>query len=199
MTRFFASFALAAVAFVLAPQVVKAADPLCPLLNATKHGTYVVYGTGTIVGVGPAVAVGEITYDGHGSTLATFTLNVNGNVQRNTDVPGTYSINSDCTGTSLEAGAHYSFVVSPDGNTTTWMETDPGTVVSGTEVRLKPTDTEDAVLVSPRNREAVQVLLGSATNPESLSIALLVPENDSSDRSLHEWLCHLNGNRMETT
>jgi type 1 fimbria pilin len=199
MTRFFASFALAAVAFALAPQALKAANPLCPLLNATKHGTYVVYGTGTIVGVGPAVAVGEITYDGHGNTLATFTLNVNGNVQRNTDVPGTYSINSDCTGTSLEAGAHYSFVVSPDGNTTTWMETDPGTVVSGTEVRLKPTDTEDAVLVSPRNRETVQVLLGSATNSESLSIALRVPENDSSDRSLHEWLCHLNGHRMETT
>lgn len=140
MTRFFASFALATAAFALAPQALKAADPLCPLLNATKHGTYVVYGTGTIVGVGAAVAVGEITYDGHGNTLATFTLNVNGNVQTNTDVPGTYSINSDCTGTSLEAGAHYSFVVSPDGNTTTWMETDPGTVVSGTEVRLKPVE-----------------------------------------------------------
>lgn len=140
MTRFFASFVLAAVAFALAPQALKAADPLCPLLNATKHGTYVVYGTGTIVGIGPAVAVGEITYDGHGNTVATFTLNVNGNVQTNTNVPGTYAINSDCTGTSLEAGAHYSFVVSPDGNTTTWMETDPGTVVSGTEVRLKPVE-----------------------------------------------------------
>lgn len=140
MTRFSASLALAAVAFALAPQALKAANPLCPLLNATKHGTYVVHGTGTIVRVGPAVAVGEITYDGHGNTLATFTLNVNGNVQTNTDVPGTYTINSDCTGTSLEAGAHYSFVVSPDGNTTTWMETDPGTVISGTEVRLRPVE-----------------------------------------------------------
>jgi hypothetical protein len=150
MTRFFAS--LAAVAFVLAPQVVKAADPLCPLLNATTHGTYVVYGTGTIVGVGPAVAVGEITYDGHGSTLATFTLNVNGNVQTSTNVLGTYTINSDCTGTALEAGAHYSFVVSPDGNTTTWMETDPGTVVSGTEVRLKPVEsTQDEGQIRPEN------------------------------------------------
>jgi hypothetical protein len=137
MRKLFATFALAAVAFALAPQALKAADSPCPLLNATKHGTYVVYGTGTIVGVGPAVAVGEITYDGHGNTLATFTLNVNGNVQTNTNVPGTYTINSDCTGTSFEAGAQYSFVVSPDGHTTTWMETDPGTVVSGTEVRLR--------------------------------------------------------------
>ena len=152
MTRFFASLALAAVAFALAPQALKAANPLCPLLNATKHGTYVVYGTGTIVGVGPAVAVGEITYDGHGNTVATFTLNVNGHVQTNTDVPGTYTINSDCTGTSLEAGAHYSFVVSPDGNTTTWMETDPGTVVSGTEVRLKPMEsTQDEAQIRSEN------------------------------------------------
>jgi hypothetical protein len=152
MTRFFASFALAAVAFASAPQALKAADPLCPLLDATKHGTYVVYGTGTVVGVGPAIAVGEITYDGHGNTLATFTLNVNGNVQTHIDVPGTYTINSDCTGTSLEAGAHYSFVVSPDGNTTTWMETDPGTVVSGTEVRLKPVEDVDAQVRAGNNR-----------------------------------------------
>jgi hypothetical protein len=90
--------------------------------------------------IGPAVAVGEITYDGRGNTLATFTVNINGHVQTHTDVPGTYTINSDCTGTVLEAGAHYSFVTSPDGNTTTWMETDPGVVFSGTEVRLKPVE-----------------------------------------------------------
>jgi hypothetical protein len=63
----------------------------------------------------PNTSIGEITYDGHGKTLATFTLNINGNVQTHTDVPGTYTINSDCTGTTVEAGAHYSFVVSPDG------------------------------------------------------------------------------------
>ena len=163
MTRSLPSFVLAAVAFALAPQALNAVDPLCPLLNATKHGTYVVYGTGTIVGVGPAVAVGEITYDGHGNTLATFTLNVDGNVQTHKDVPGIYTINSDCTGTSLEAGAHYSFVVSPDGNTTTWMETDPGTVVSGTEVRLKPVEDATAQVHSsdkpapPASRHLVAV------------------------------------------
>lgn len=149
MRKLFATYALAAVALAFAPQV-KATDSLCPLLNATKHGTYVVYGTGTIVGVGPAVAVGEITYDGRGNTMATFSLNVNGNVQTNTDVPGTYTINSDCTGTSVEAGAHYSFVVSPQGNTTTWMETDPGTVVSGTEVRLSPQHMEMELRVSSK-------------------------------------------------
>jgi len=152
MTRFFASFALAAVASVLAPQVVKAADPLCPLLNETKHGTYRVYGTGTVVGVGPAVALGEITYDGHGNAVATFTLNVNGNIQTHANVPSTYTIHSDCTGTAFEAGAHYSFVTTPDGNVTTWMETDAGVVVSGTEVRLKPVEsTQDEGQIRPEN------------------------------------------------
>ena len=178
MTRFLTSFALAAVAFALAPQVLKAADPLCPLLNATTHGTYVVYGTGTIVGVGPAVAVGEITYDGRGNTIATFTLNVNGNVQPNTNVPGTYTINSDCTGTALEAGAHYSFVVSPDGNTTTWMETDPGTVVSGTEVRLKPVD-----LV-----ERGEASSSGPTNPEKNDAAEVRVSQPAKNRAiLRKW------------
>jgi len=144
MRKLFVTYAVAIAAFALMPQAVSAAEPLCPLLNATKHGTFVVYGTGSAVGVGPAAAVGEITYDGHGNTLATFTINVNGNIQTNANVPGTYTINSDCTGTTLEAGAHYSFVVSPDGNTTTWLETDPGSVFSGTEIRLKPAHSSDA-------------------------------------------------------
>ena len=137
MTKLLASCVLAVLILALAPTALKA-GPLCPLRDATKHGTYRVYGTGTVVGVGPAVALGEITYDGHGNAVATFTLNVNGNVQTHTNVPSTYTVNSDCTGTALEAGAHYSFVTSPDGDKATWLETDPGTVFSGTEVRLKP-------------------------------------------------------------
>jgi hypothetical protein len=110
-----------------------------------------VYGTGTVVGVGPAVALGEITYDGHGNAVATFTLSVNGNVQTHTNVPSTYTINSDCTGTAFEAGAHYSFVTTPDGNVTTWMETDPGVVVSGTEVRLNPVEEGEDAQAHPSN------------------------------------------------
>jgi len=144
MTKLLASCMFAVLILAFAPTALKA-GPLCPLRDATKHGTYRVYGTGTVVGVGPAVALGEITYDGHGNAVATFTLNVNGNVQRHVDIPSTYTINSDCTGTAFEAGAHYSFVTSPDGNITTWMETDPGFVVSGTEVRLNPVEEgEDA-------------------------------------------------------
>ena len=160
MAKLLACAVLAVLLLALAPQGLKA-GPLCPLRDATKHGTYRVYGTGTVVGVGPAVALGEITYDGHGNAVATFTLSVNGNVQTHTNVPSTYTINSDCTGTAFEAGAHYSFVTTPDGNVTTWMETDPGVVVSGTEVRLNPVE-EDAQ-VHPSNG-----LAGSASHRADL-------------------------------
>lgn len=134
---------LAALVLALVPQAAKA-GPLCPLLNATKHGTYVVHATGNIVGVGPAVGVGEINYDGHGNSLANFTLNLNGTIHTFTAVTGTYTINSDCTGTHLEGGSHYSFVVSPDGNKATWIETDAGAVITGTEVRLNPVEDFEA-------------------------------------------------------
>ena len=109
----------------------------CPLGNATKHGTYLVSGTGTIVGVGPISAAGEITYDGQGNSIATVTLSVNGTIHSGVTVTGTYTVNSDCTGSHSESdGAHYDFVVTPDGNTASWIEVDSGTVVSGTEIRL---------------------------------------------------------------
>jgi len=200
MMKLLLSCALAVMTFAVAPQALQAAGARCPLLNATLHGTYMLHGTGTIVNVGPISAVGEVTFDGQGNSTATYTASVNGTIHKGVTVTGTYAVNLDCTATHAESdGSHYSYVVTPDGNKVTWIETDPGVVISGTEIRLHPTDTEDAVLVSPRNGGAVQVLLGSAASPESLSIALLAPENARSDRSLQVWLCHLDGHRMKTT
>lgn len=122
----------------LAPLPVRAADALCPRLNATLHGTYVVSGSGTIAGVGQVTALGEHTWDGKGNTVATNTISANGNIL-NVTVTGTYTVNSDCTASLAESdGTHYKFVIAPDGNTASWIEIDPGTVVSGTEVRLRP-------------------------------------------------------------
>jgi hypothetical protein len=136
MVKSFASSILAVLTLGLAPQALKAA-PLCPLGNATLHGTYVVSGSGSVTGVGPVTAVGEVTYDGQGNSSATFKASFNGTIQTVT-VPGTYTVNADCTGTAEEATAHYFFVVTPDGNKYSWLETDPGTVLSGTVVRLHP-------------------------------------------------------------
>jgi hypothetical protein len=122
----------------LAPQALRAAEALCPLGNATKHGTYLVSGTGTIVGVGPISAVGEITYDGQGNSIATYTASVNGAIHKGVTVTGSYIVNPDCTGSHTESdGSHYDFVVAPDGSKATWIETDTGVVLSGTEVRLR--------------------------------------------------------------
>jgi len=129
---------LAATTVAMASLTAKAADARCPLLNATLNGTYVVSGSGTITGVGQVTALVEHTWDGQGHTVATNTISANGNILHVT-VTGTYTVNPNCTASLAESdGTHYKFVVAPDGNTASWIEIDPGTVVRGTEVRLKP-------------------------------------------------------------
>jgi hypothetical protein len=131
---------LALIAFTaaLAPQALKAEEALCPLGNATFHGTYLISGAGTRVGVGPIAAVGEHTSDGKGNTYATYTASVNGVIHPGIMVTGIYTVNGDCTGTLAESdGSHYDFVVTPDGSNVSWIRTDTGFVTSGTEVRLR--------------------------------------------------------------
>jgi hypothetical protein len=128
-------FALAAIAFVAMAQSLKAAEALCPRGNATLSGTYMLRGEGTIVGVGPTTVVGWLTYDGKGNVVnASMTASVNGTIFRG-PISGPYTVNSDCSG-SLQAGGNYNFVVTPDGKEVYWIQTDPGTVTSGTIVRL---------------------------------------------------------------
>ena len=170
MTKLLVLFTLAAITFAAAPQGLKAADDdaLCPLGNATKHGTYMMSGTGTIVGVGPISIVGETTYDGQGNTSTKSTASVNGTIYKGSTVSGTYSVNPDCTGSVAETnGSHFDFVVAPDGNTSMWLETDTGTVFPGTEVRLKQSDE-----FTELNRDAVKIPLGGAAMPESLATIL---------------------------
>jgi hypothetical protein len=120
------------------------------------------HGSGSVKEVGPVVAVGTITYDGEGNLVNPFTLSVNGAVSTFT-VTGTYTVKSDCTGTVVQGGggAHYNFVVSPDGGTVFWIETDTGTIISGTAVRMKPTDTEQAQ-IHPTTGRTIPVTLRRA-------------------------------------
>ena len=138
MTKRLVILALAAITFAMAPQALKAADEgaLCPLGNATLSGTYVLHGVGTIVGVGPLAVVGWLTYDGKGNVVkGSMTASVNGTISMFT-VSGPYTVNSDCSGSVEPTGQHYNMVVSPDGKRVNWIQTDPGTVSSGTEDRL---------------------------------------------------------------
>jgi hypothetical protein len=124
---------------IVPPHALKAADAdaLCRLGNATVRGGYMTQGTGSIVGVGPISVVGVMTFDGKETGVLTSTSSVNGVISRGT-ISGPYTVNSDCTMTlTLSNGTHYDSVVAPDGSTGYWMETDTGTVLSGTLIRLE--------------------------------------------------------------
>jgi hypothetical protein len=119
------------------PQALMAANPLCPLGNATKHGTYVVLGTGTIVGVGAYAAMSEATFDGNGNVTVQSTASVNGVIYEDVVLTGTYIVNPDCTGSStLSNGDHYNTVNSPNGKKYYFTKTDAGAVISGTAEKL---------------------------------------------------------------
>jgi hypothetical protein len=137
MTKRLVIFALAVMTFAAAAHALKAADAdaLCPRGNATLRGTYMSRGEGTIVGVGPLTAVGWLFYDGTGNVVNGFTVSVNGVISRDT-IFGPYTVNRDCTGSTNLSGGHYDFVVTPDGSRVNWIRTDPGSVFSGTEIRL---------------------------------------------------------------
>jgi hypothetical protein len=138
MTKRLVIFALAVMTIAATPHPLKAADsdPLCPLGNETLHGNYMTISTGTIVGVGPITAVGRTAYDGKGNLVNPYTVSVNGVISTGTGI-GTYTVNSDCTGSVVRTdGSHYSFVVTPDGSRIDSINIDPGRVFSGTAIRL---------------------------------------------------------------
>ena len=143
MTKSLVVFALAAITYAAAPRGLKAEDALCPLGNETLRGTYMSIASGTFVGIGPVSAVGRLTFDGNGNSVNPFTLSINGVIAKGI-LTGTYTVNSDCASTlTLSDGTgtptHYDMVVAPDGRSFNWIETDAGTVFSGTARRLKHT------------------------------------------------------------
>jgi hypothetical protein len=139
MTKVLVSCAFAAMTFAVAPQTLKAANEPCPHGNATLRGTYIsAHPSGYIVGIGPITANGTITFDGKGNSSNTFSVSINGEIQRGVTVVGPYTVNPDCTGILAQSdGSNYDFVVMPDGSMFSWIETDPGTVLSGEAVRFK--------------------------------------------------------------
>ena len=188
MSRPLALSALAAATMVISLAICAEslqATPLCPLGDATLHGTYIVSGTGTVGGA-PIAAVGEITWDGAGNSIATYTASLNGAIHKGVTVTGTYIVHPDCTGSHAESdGSHYDFVMTPDGKRTTWISTDTGGVVSGTTVRLKPgEDAAEQVHSSdkpapPASRHLVVVQPANFRRTELVGGRLSVPSKSS--------------------
>jgi hypothetical protein len=142
MTKFFSSLVCAAIAAAFVPQAAKAQGPsLCPMGNVVMNGVYAMSGGGNVVGVGPVTFAGLVVYHGDGTgTLVTSTGSFNGAVSKLAGVSGVYTVNRDCTGSKIfgsgASAQHFDFVITPDGTTITWVETDNGTTISGTAVRI---------------------------------------------------------------
>ena len=109
----------------------------CPRADATLRGTYMSKGGGTVVGVGPVAFIGTVYFDGKGGITNPYTVSFAGTILR---VVGkaTYTVKSDCTATTTTADdtQHYDMRISPDGSKVDYIETDAGTVISGSASRV---------------------------------------------------------------
>jgi hypothetical protein len=111
---------------------------------ATLNGTYIMQAQGIGLGgpaPGPFGYASISTYDGRGSTRATYSGSFNGVILRNQLLTGTYTVNADCTGTEtadLGGGvlAHYDNFLSTTGNMYTSVQTDSGVIVTEVFYRL---------------------------------------------------------------
>jgi hypothetical protein len=116
-------------------------EALCPRGNATLRGVYMSKGGGAVVGAGPVAFIGTVYFDGKGGLTNPFTVSQFGAIHR---VVGkaTYNVDSDCTATStsVDDTQHYDMRVSPDGSKVDYIETDAGTVISGSASRIARLD-----------------------------------------------------------
>ena len=113
-------------------------EALCPRGDATLRGAYMSMGGGSVVGVGPVAFIGTVYFDGKGGITNPYTVSFAGTISR---VVGkaTYSVKSDCTATftTVDGTQHFDMRVSPDGSKVEYIETDAGTVISGSASRVK--------------------------------------------------------------
>ena len=81
--------------------------------------------------LGPYAGVGSATFDGAGAVTIILTQSFNGSITQPLSFDGSYSVNTDCTGSMTFGGANFDFVIVYGGDDLLLIETDPGTVVDG--------------------------------------------------------------------
>jgi hypothetical protein len=144
IAKTFTVAAVIALALGIAPTA-KADDKGCS--NASLQGTYAYTSTGSILSppeiAGPIAEVGTQTFDGRGTTTAVATISASGTIVPLT-ITGTYTVNSDCTGTAtlqvapFGATVHVYFVIDDTWNEFQAIETEPGFVISRLGRKLYP-------------------------------------------------------------
>lgn len=134
----------------LAPAVeVRASEGQAPSgPGCTLHrlaGRYAVEATGTVVtpppqsGIpaGPFATVGTLDLDGAGNAVLNATRSFNGVIVRETNLPGTLTLDGGCTGAALfQGGRAFDVVVLDQQREMRWIQTNPGTVVTIVMKRL---------------------------------------------------------------
>jgi len=142
-TKTFAIAAFTALALAIAPTAKAQGNKGCN--NATLQGTFAYTVTGSSVAPlppGQYAEAGAQTFDGNGGTATVGMSNTNGNVSPSNTI-GTYTVNSDCTGTfSLQIApgiaSHYFFVIANSGSDYRAVCLDPVAVVTRSGTRLYP-------------------------------------------------------------
>ena len=85
-----------------------------------------------------------VVFHGNGKFDNLATISIGGDIIPDDAAPGTYTVNSDCTGTVTvimtppTPDVHLDIFVAPDGNKFFTIQTDAGNVLSGTEQRVSP-------------------------------------------------------------
>ena len=76
----------------------------------------------------PVAGEGLVTFDGNGNLSASETVSLGGHAIP-VNLPGTYTVSSDCTGTLTTANAHLNLVIVRNGKEILAVNTDQGHVV----------------------------------------------------------------------
>ena len=113
--------------------------------NATLQGTYLFAYSGFQIVDGqqvPFVFTGQDRINGDGTLTGVNSFSVNGAIAKNVTYTGTYTINPDCTGTSITVDdgtgetAHFDLFIGRDGDAISFVQTDLGFVAASIERRV---------------------------------------------------------------
>jgi hypothetical protein len=91
---------------------------------------------------GPFAVAGHQVFHGNGKANGVSSFSDNGEIFKKTPFSSTYTVKANCTGTNTvdtnvdgSLVTHYDLFIAPDGSKVTFVQTDPGVVASGFELR----------------------------------------------------------------
>jgi hypothetical protein len=109
--------------------------------EATLDGRYLFAFDGSITkgkDQGPFAVAGYQVFHGNGKANGVSSFSDNGKITKKEPFSVTYTVKADCTGTATLGAiivTHYDMFIAPDGSMFTFVQTDPGVVAQGFELR----------------------------------------------------------------